>query len=59
MIGRPAILVPLPGSLDQDQAANAAFLEDAGGAIRILQPDFTPRRLASRALAAASRSRRT
>lgn len=47
VIGRPAILVPLPGSLDQDQAANAAFLEGVGGAIRILQPEFTPRRLAN------------
>ncbi|MDX3808043.1 undecaprenyldiphospho-muramoylpentapeptide beta-N-acetylglucosaminyltransferase [Bosea thiooxidans] len=47
VIGRPAILVPLPGSLDQDQAANADFLEKAGGALRILQPEFTPRRLAS------------
>lgn len=47
VIGRPSILVPLPGALDQDQAANAAFLESAGGAIRILQPEFTPRRLAS------------
>lgn len=46
VIGRPAILVPLPGALDQDQAANAAFLAQAGGALRILQPDFTPRRLA-------------
>jgi UDP-N-acetylglucosamine--N-acetylmuramyl-(pentapeptide) pyrophosphoryl-undecaprenol N-acetylglucosamine transferase len=46
VIGRPSILVPLPGALDQDQAANAAVLEQAGGAIRILQPDFTPRRLA-------------
>lgn len=46
VIGRPGILVPLPGSLDQDQAANAAFLEKAGGAVRILQPEFTPRRLA-------------
>ncbi|MBN9437269.1 undecaprenyldiphospho-muramoylpentapeptide beta-N-acetylglucosaminyltransferase [Bosea sp. (in: a-proteobacteria)] len=46
VIGRPALLVPLPGSLDQDQAANAAVLEKAGGAIRIMQPDFTPRRLA-------------
>ena len=26
-IGRPSILVPLPGALDQDQAANAATLE--------------------------------
>jgi UDP-N-acetylglucosamine--N-acetylmuramyl-(pentapeptide) pyrophosphoryl-undecaprenol N-acetylglucosamine transferase len=30
-IGRPAILVPLPGALDQDQAANARTLETIGG----------------------------
>ncbi|KRE00343.1 UDP-N-acetylglucosamine--N-acetylmuramyl-(pentapeptide) pyrophosphoryl-undecaprenol N-acetylglucosamine transferase [Bosea sp. Root381] len=47
VIGRPSLLVPLPGALDQDQAANAGFLEKAGGAIRILQPEFTPRRLAT------------
>jgi UDP-N-acetylglucosamine--N-acetylmuramyl-(pentapeptide) pyrophosphoryl-undecaprenol N-acetylglucosamine transferase len=47
VIGRGAILVPLPGSLDQDQAENARSLADAGAAIRILQPDFTPERLAS------------
>lgn len=46
-IGRPSILVPLPHALDQDQAANAAVLEKAGGAIRLLQADFTPDRLAS------------
>jgi len=46
-IGRPAILVPLPHALDQDQAANAAVLERAGGAIRLLQANFTPDRLAS------------
>jgi UDP-N-acetylglucosamine--N-acetylmuramyl-(pentapeptide) pyrophosphoryl-undecaprenol N-acetylglucosamine transferase len=46
-IGRPGILVPLPHALDQDQAANALVLEKAGGAIRILQKDFTPDRLAS------------
>jgi UDP-N-acetylglucosamine--N-acetylmuramyl-(pentapeptide) pyrophosphoryl-undecaprenol N-acetylglucosamine transferase len=45
-IGRPGILVPLPHALDQDQHANAGFLMDAGGAIRIGQPDFTPERLA-------------
>jgi UDP-N-acetylglucosamine--N-acetylmuramyl-(pentapeptide) pyrophosphoryl-undecaprenol N-acetylglucosamine transferase len=45
-IGRPAILVPLPHALDQDQAANALVLEKAGGAIRLLQKDFTPDRLA-------------
>ncbi len=46
-IGRPAILVPLPHSLDQDQFANAGVLEAAGGAIRIEQRDFTPERLAA------------
>lgn len=46
VIGRPAILVPLPGSLDQDQAANAAVLERAGGATAVRQPDFTPQWLA-------------
>jgi UDP-N-acetylglucosamine--N-acetylmuramyl-(pentapeptide) pyrophosphoryl-undecaprenol N-acetylglucosamine transferase len=46
-IGRPAILVPLPHALDQDQLANAGVLETAGGAIRIAQPDFTPERLAA------------
>ena len=46
-IGRPAILVPLPHALDQDQLANAGVLAEAGGAIRIEQRDFTPERLAS------------
>lgn len=47
VIGRPSILVPLPGSLDQDQAANARSLADAGAAERVMQPDFTPERLAA------------
>ncbi len=46
-IGRPAILVPLPHALDQDQRANAGVLENAGGAIRIEQAEFTPKRLAT------------
>ena len=46
-IGRPSILVPLPGALDQDQFANAGVLADAGGAIRVAQADFTPDRLAA------------
>jgi UDP-N-acetylglucosamine--N-acetylmuramyl-(pentapeptide) pyrophosphoryl-undecaprenol N-acetylglucosamine transferase len=45
-IGRPAILVPLPHALDQDQFVNAGVLETAGGAIRIEQRNFTPDRLA-------------
>ena len=47
VIGRPSLLVPLPGSLDQDQAANAGVLARAGGAMMILQSDFSPRRLAA------------
>lgn len=46
-IGRPAILVPLPHSLDQDQFVNAGVLAQAGGAIRIEQRDLAPERLAS------------
>jgi len=46
-IGRPAILVPLPHALDQDQFANAGVLAEAGGAVRIEQRDFTPERLAA------------
>jgi UDP-N-acetylglucosamine--N-acetylmuramyl-(pentapeptide) pyrophosphoryl-undecaprenol N-acetylglucosamine transferase len=53
-IGRPAILVPLPHALDQDQAANARVLQNAGGAIRLEQNDFTPERLASEICALAS-----
>ena len=54
-IGRPAILVPLPHALDQDQFANAGVLDSAGGAIRLVQREFTPQRLAAElaALAAA------
>jgi UDP-N-acetylglucosamine--N-acetylmuramyl-(pentapeptide) pyrophosphoryl-undecaprenol N-acetylglucosamine transferase len=46
-IGRPSILVPLPGSIDQDQFANAGVLSQAGGALRIPQSEFTPDRLAA------------
>jgi UDP-N-acetylglucosamine--N-acetylmuramyl-(pentapeptide) pyrophosphoryl-undecaprenol N-acetylglucosamine transferase len=46
-IGRPALLVPLPHALDQDQLANASVLEAVGGAITIQQRDFTPERVAA------------
>jgi UDP-N-acetylglucosamine--N-acetylmuramyl-(pentapeptide) pyrophosphoryl-undecaprenol N-acetylglucosamine transferase len=46
VIGRPSILVPLPQSLDGDQAANAEMLSSIGAALVVPQPDFTPRRLA-------------
>jgi UDP-N-acetylglucosamine--N-acetylmuramyl-(pentapeptide) pyrophosphoryl-undecaprenol N-acetylglucosamine transferase len=45
-IGRPAILVPLPGALDQDQFANATVLQKAGGAVLLIQDAFSPERLA-------------
>ena len=39
--GRPAILVPLPGAIDDHQSANAKALADAGGAWVMPQPVFT------------------
>jgi UDP-N-acetylglucosamine--N-acetylmuramyl-(pentapeptide) pyrophosphoryl-undecaprenol N-acetylglucosamine transferase len=53
-IGRPAILVPLPHALDQDQRANAGVLMQAGGAIRLDQSEFTPDRLAAEIAALAA-----
>jgi UDP-N-acetylglucosamine--N-acetylmuramyl-(pentapeptide) pyrophosphoryl-undecaprenol N-acetylglucosamine transferase len=46
--GRPAILVPLPGAIDDHQSANARALAEAGGAWVIPQPQFTPAFLAQR-----------
>ena len=54
VLGRPAILVPLPHALDQDQLANARVLAGAGGAILIRQEGFTPERLAGEIAALAS-----
>jgi len=46
VIGRPSILVPLPGSLDQDQAGNARSLADIGAATMLSQAQFQPEALA-------------
>ena len=46
--GRPAILVPLPGAIDDHQSANARALAEAGGAWVVPQPQFTPAFLAER-----------
>ena len=54
----PAILVPLPHALDQDQRANAGVLMEAGGAIRLEQADFTPERLAAEIAALAADPRK-
>ena len=65
--GRPSILVPLPGAMDDHQTANAASLAGAGGAWLMAQPGFTADALARRiealaempeALAAASAAAR-
>ncbi len=42
VIGRPAILVPYPHALDQDQSANAAHLAVTGAVDVIAQASFTP-----------------
>jgi UDP-N-acetylglucosamine--N-acetylmuramyl-(pentapeptide) pyrophosphoryl-undecaprenol N-acetylglucosamine transferase len=48
VVGRPAILVPFPFAVDQDQAANAAQLAAAGAAEVVRQADFSPQWLAHR-----------
>jgi UDP-N-acetylglucosamine--N-acetylmuramyl-(pentapeptide) pyrophosphoryl-undecaprenol N-acetylglucosamine transferase len=53
-LGRPAVLVPLPHALDQDQLANARVLEAVGGAILLRQDAFTPARLAQEIAALAA-----
>jgi UDP-N-acetylglucosamine--N-acetylmuramyl-(pentapeptide) pyrophosphoryl-undecaprenol N-acetylglucosamine transferase len=45
VIGRPAIMVPLPHSLDNDQLYNARMLAESGGGWCIEQKDLTPERL--------------
>lgn len=46
VIGRPALLVPLPGAIDQDQTHNAAALAELGGAKHLPQGMLSPARLA-------------
>jgi UDP-N-acetylglucosamine--N-acetylmuramyl-(pentapeptide) pyrophosphoryl-undecaprenol N-acetylglucosamine transferase len=57
-IGRPSILVPLPGSIDQDQMANAGVLSHVNGALRMPQTEFTSDRLASEISALAAEPQR-
>jgi len=47
LIGRPAILVPLPHALDDNQTPNADALANAGGGWRIRQSELTPQKLAA------------
>jgi UDP-N-acetylglucosamine--N-acetylmuramyl-(pentapeptide) pyrophosphoryl-undecaprenol N-acetylglucosamine transferase len=46
VIGRPAILVPLPHALDDNQTPNADVFAEAGGGWRVSQSELTPQRLA-------------
>lgn len=45
IIGRPAILVPLPHALDNDQLHNASYFVNAGGGWLVDQSEFTADRL--------------
>lgn len=46
VLGRPAILVPLPHALDNDQLQNATRLAESGGGWCIEQKSLSPERLA-------------
>jgi UDP-N-acetylglucosamine--N-acetylmuramyl-(pentapeptide) pyrophosphoryl-undecaprenol N-acetylglucosamine transferase len=46
-IGRPAILVPLPHALDDNQTPNADALANVGGGWRVAQSELTPEKLAA------------
>jgi UDP-N-acetylglucosamine--N-acetylmuramyl-(pentapeptide) pyrophosphoryl-undecaprenol N-acetylglucosamine transferase len=45
LVGKPAILIPLPGAGGDEQARNARVLVNAGGAVMVLQEHATPERL--------------
>jgi UDP-N-acetylglucosamine--N-acetylmuramyl-(pentapeptide) pyrophosphoryl-undecaprenol N-acetylglucosamine transferase len=45
VVGRPSVLVPLPGAIDQDQASNAEVISAAGGAVIMPQSQFSPNHL--------------
>jgi UDP-N-acetylglucosamine--N-acetylmuramyl-(pentapeptide) pyrophosphoryl-undecaprenol N-acetylglucosamine transferase len=46
VMGRPAILVPLPHAIDDHQTANARALADRGGAVLLRQSEMTAEGLA-------------
>jgi UDP-N-acetylglucosamine--N-acetylmuramyl-(pentapeptide) pyrophosphoryl-undecaprenol N-acetylglucosamine transferase len=48
VVGRPSLLVPLPGAVDDHQSANARALAAAGGAWVMEQPLFNPANLGRR-----------
>ena len=48
VLGRPAILVPLPGAIDGDQKVNGLLLDAAGGGWIVEQATISPLSLATR-----------
>jgi UDP-N-acetylglucosamine--N-acetylmuramyl-(pentapeptide) pyrophosphoryl-undecaprenol N-acetylglucosamine transferase len=46
-LGTPSIIVPLAGSLDQDQSHNARELAEVNAAIMTRQKNFSPAKLAA------------
>jgi UDP-N-acetylglucosamine--N-acetylmuramyl-(pentapeptide) pyrophosphoryl-undecaprenol N-acetylglucosamine transferase len=46
LLGKPSILVPLPGTSSDEQTRNARILADAGGAVVIPQSELSATRLA-------------
>jgi UDP-N-acetylglucosamine--N-acetylmuramyl-(pentapeptide) pyrophosphoryl-undecaprenol N-acetylglucosamine transferase len=48
VLGRPAVLIPLPGSIDADQKNNALVVEDAGGGWVAEQATLSPQSLGTR-----------
>jgi UDP-N-acetylglucosamine--N-acetylmuramyl-(pentapeptide) pyrophosphoryl-undecaprenol N-acetylglucosamine transferase len=44
-LGKPSILIPLPGTGGDEQTVNARILADAGGAILLPQSELSPPRL--------------
>lgn len=51
LVGKPAVLIPLPGAGGDEQARNAQVLVNAGGAVLLLQEDATPERLLAECVA--------
>jgi UDP-N-acetylglucosamine--N-acetylmuramyl-(pentapeptide) pyrophosphoryl-undecaprenol N-acetylglucosamine transferase len=45
LLGKPSILIPLPGTSSDEQTRNARILADAGAAILIPQLELSPERL--------------
>ncbi len=45
-MGVPAIIIPLPGAIDDHQTANARFLTDAGAGLLLMQSELSPLTLA-------------